>query len=122
MSSSSCSQESVWNARSDRAGKSTTGRKISEFFAPLFTGNQTILWRPQVLMPSPKIEVPLIDPPHTKQPHGALKSAIKLFAVVADYWLAYPTLMWSLLSRGTLITIDRDLHDILVNRVRYRYA
>ncbi len=106
----------------DGAGKSTTARKISEFFAPLFTGNQTILWRPQVLMPSPKIEVPLIDPPHTKQPHGALKSAIKLFAVVADYWLAYPTLMWSLLSRGTLITIDRDLHDILVDRVRYRYG
>jgi O-antigen/teichoic acid export membrane protein len=105
----------------DGAGKSTTARKISEFFGPLFTGNRTILWRPQVLMPSPKIEVPLIDPPHTKPPHSALKSVIKLFAVVADYWLAYPTLIWSL-SRRTLITIDRDLHDILVDRVRYRYG
>ena len=106
----------------DGAGKSTMTRKICEFFGPLFTGNRTILWRPQVLMPSPKIEVPSFDPPHTKPPHGALKSVIKLFAVVADYWVAYPTLMWSLLSRRTLITIDRDIHDMLVDRARYRYG
>ena len=80
------------------------------------------MWRPQVLLPGPKIEVPSFDPPHTKPPFGALKSVIKLFGVVADYWVAYPTLMWSLLSRRTLITIDRDLHDILVDQVRYRYG
>ena len=106
----------------DGAGKSTLTRKICEHFAPLFTGNRTILWRPQVLLPGPKIEVPAFDPPHSKPPFGALLSVAKLFGVVADYWVAYPTLMWSLLSRGTLITIDRDLHDILVDHVRYRYG
>jgi hypothetical protein len=106
----------------DGAGKSTTTHKISQFFGPLFTGHRTIMWRPQVLMPSPKIEVPSFDPPHTKPPHGVLRSVIKLFGVVADYWVAYPTLMWSLLSRRSLITIDRDLHDILVDQVRYRYG
>jgi O-antigen/teichoic acid export membrane protein len=106
----------------DGAGKSTMTRKICEFFGPLFTGNREILWRPQVLLPGPKIEVPSFDPPHTKPLHGALWSVTKLFAVVADYWVAYPTLMWSLLSRRTLITIDRDLHDILVDRVRYQYG
>ena len=106
----------------DGAGKSTTTRKISEFFGPLFNGGRNIMWRPQVLLPGPKIEVPTFDPPHTKPPFGALKSVIKLFGVVADYWAAYPTLMWSLLSRRTLITIDRDLHDILVDQVRYRYG
>ncbi len=106
----------------DGAGKSTTTQKISEFFGPLFTGNRNIMWRPQVLMPSPKIDVPSFDPPHTKPPYSALRSVIKLFAVVADYCVAYPTLMWSLLSRRTLITIDRDIHDILVDQVRYRYG
>jgi thymidylate kinase len=106
----------------DGAGKSTTTRRISGFFGPLFTGGRNIMWRPQVLLPGPKVEVPAFDPPHTKPPFGALWSVLKLFAVVADYWAAYPTLMWSLLSRRTLITIDRDLHDILVDQVRYRYG
>jgi O-antigen/teichoic acid export membrane protein/thymidylate kinase len=106
----------------DGAGKSTTTGKIAQFFGPLFTGNRNIMWRPQVLAPSPTIEVPTFDPPHTKPAHGALRSVIKLFAVVVDYWAAYPTLMWSLLSRRKLITIDRDVHDILVDQVRYRYG
>jgi O-antigen/teichoic acid export membrane protein len=106
----------------DGAGKSTTTCKISDLFGPLFTATRNILWRPQVLMPGPKVQVPIFDPPHTKPPFGALKSVAKLFGVVADYCVAYPTLMWSLLSSGTLITIDRDLHDILVDHVRYRYG
>ena len=106
----------------DGAGKSTTTQKTADFFGPLFSGYRNIMWRPQVLMPSPKIEVPSFDPPHTKPAHGALRSVIKLFAVAADYCAAYPTLMWSLLSRRTLITIDRDVHDILVDQVRYRYG
>jgi O-antigen/teichoic acid export membrane protein/thymidylate kinase len=106
----------------DGAGKSTLNRKICEFFAPLFAGSRTILWRPQVLLPGHKVEVPAFDPPHSRPPFGALRSTIKLFGVVADYWLAYPTLMWSHLSRGTLITIDRNLHDIVVDRLRYRYG
>jgi O-antigen/teichoic acid export membrane protein/thymidylate kinase len=106
----------------DGAGKSTMTRKISELFAPLFNGNRAIQWRPQVLMPGPKVEVPAFDPPHTKPSLGALWSVIKLFAVVADYWVAYPTWMWPLLSRRTLITIDRDLHDIVVDQARYRYG
>jgi O-antigen/teichoic acid export membrane protein/thymidylate kinase len=106
----------------DGAGKSTTTQKTAEFFGPLFSGYRNIMWRPQVLMPSPKIEVPSFDPPHTKPAHGALRSVVKLFAVAADYCAAYPTLMWCLLSRRTLITIDRDVHDILVDQVRYRYG
>jgi O-antigen/teichoic acid export membrane protein/thymidylate kinase len=106
----------------DGAGKSTTTQKTAEFFGPLFSGYRNIMWRPQVLMPSPKIDVPSFDPPHTKPAHGALRSVVKLFAVAADYCAAYPTLMWSLLSRRTLITIDRDVHDILVDQVRYRYG
>ena len=106
----------------DGAGKSTTTCKISDFFGPLFTAKRNILWRPQVLMPGPTVEVPTFDPPHTKPALGALKSVAKLFGVVADYWVAYPTLKWSLLPRGTLVTIDRNLHDILVDDVRYRYG
>ena len=106
----------------DGAGKSTMTRKISEFFEPLFAGHRNMIWRPQVLIPGPKVESPSFDPPHTKPPHGALRSVIKLFGVVADYWVSYPTLLWSLLSRGTIITVDRDIHDILVDQVRYRYG
>ena len=58
----------------DGAGKSTMTGQIAEFFSPLFTGSRNIMWRPQVLMPSPKIEVPSFDPPHTKPAHGALRS------------------------------------------------
>jgi O-antigen/teichoic acid export membrane protein/thymidylate kinase len=107
----------------DGAGKSTTTRKIAEFLAPLFAGYRSMIWRPQVLIPSPKAEfIPSFDPPHSKPAHGALRSVIKLLGVVADYWLAYPTIMWSLMSRRTLVTIDRDIHDILVDHVRYRYG
>ncbi len=107
----------------DGAGKSTTTRKLAEFFAPLFEGYRSMIWRPQVLVPSPVVDViPSFDPPHTKPAHGALKSVAKLFGVVADYWLSYPTLMWSLMTKRTLVTIDRDIHDILVDHVRYRYG
>jgi O-antigen/teichoic acid export membrane protein len=106
----------------DGAGKSTTTQKMAEFFAPLFASHRNMMWRPQVLLPGPQVAVPTFDPPHTKPLNGAVISVIKLFGVVADYWLAFPTLMWSLLSRRALITIDRDVHDILVDHVRYRYG
>jgi O-antigen/teichoic acid export membrane protein/thymidylate kinase len=106
----------------DGAGKSTLTQKILALMGPLFSGSQTFLWRPQVLMPSRKIKAPKFDLPHTKPPYGPLRSVIHLLAVLADYWVAYPILFWPLLSRRTLITFDRSFHDVLVDRLRYRYG
>ena len=105
----------------DGAGKSTLTRKIFEFFGPLFEGHRMLQWRPQLLKPR-KEETPWFNPPHTKPPYGFLRSAAHLLAVFADYWVAYPILIRPLLARTALIVYDRDLHDLLVDRLRYRYG
>jgi O-antigen/teichoic acid export membrane protein/thymidylate kinase len=105
----------------DGAGKSTLTHKIFEFFGPLFEGHRKFQWRPQMLKPR-KEETPWFNPPHTQPPYGPLRSAAHLLAVLVDYWVAYPTLIRPLLARTALIVYDRDLHDLLVDRLRYRYG
>jgi O-antigen/teichoic acid export membrane protein/thymidylate kinase len=105
----------------DGAGKSTLTRKIFEFFGPLFEGQRILQWRPQLLKPR-KEKAPWFNPPHTRPPYGSLRSAAHLLAVLLDYWVAYPILIRPLLARTALIVYDRDLHDLLVDRLRYRYG
>src|ERR1700730_15922415 len=105
----------------DGAGKSTLTRKIFEFFGPLFEGQRILQWRPQLLKPR-KEKTPWFNPPHTRPPYGSLRSAAHLLAVFLDYWVAYPILIRPLLARTALIVYDRDLHDLLVDRLRYRYG
>jgi O-antigen/teichoic acid export membrane protein/thymidylate kinase len=105
----------------DGAGKSTLTQKIFELLRPLFVDATVLQWRPQFLKPRPRY-FPGFNPPHSKPPHGRVESIARVFAVLLDYWLAYPTLIRPLLARVALIIYDRDFHDLLVDRLRYRYG
>jgi O-antigen/teichoic acid export membrane protein/thymidylate kinase len=105
----------------DGAGKSTLTQKILELLGPLFASTKILQWRPQFLKPRPRY-FPGFNPPHTKPPHGLIESVARVLAVLLDYWVAYPTIIRPLLARVTLVVYDRDFHDLLVDRLRYRYG
>jgi O-antigen/teichoic acid export membrane protein/thymidylate kinase len=105
----------------DGAGKSTLTQKLLELLGPLFVNTKILQWRPQFLKPRPRY-FPGFNPPHSKPPHGLIESVARVFAVLMDYWVAYPTMIRPLLARVTLIVYDRDFHDLLVDRLRYRYG
>ena len=105
----------------DGAGKTTLTGKILELLGPLFDSSRIFQWRPQVIKPRVPYS-PFFNPPHDKPPHGSLESVLRIIAVVLDYWVGYPTVIRPLLSRAGLIIYDRDFHDLLVDRLRYRYG
>lgn len=105
----------------DGAGKSTLTGKILELLGPLFHCQRILQWRPQVLKPRPRY-IPGFNPPHAKPPYGIMRSMVHILAVLADYWLGYPAVIRPLLTRNALIVYDRDFHDLLVDRLRYRYG
>ena len=105
----------------DGAGKSTLTQRILELLGPLFASDKVLQWRPQLLKPRPRY-FPGFNPPHTKPPHGLIESVARVFAVLLDYWVAYPTVIRPLLARVALVIYDRDFHDLLVDRLRYRYG
>src|SRR4029077_17841574 len=65
---------------------------------------------------------PWFNPPHSKPPHGPVESVLRIFAVLSDYWVGYAAVIRPLLARAGLIIYDRDFHDLLVDRLRYRYG
>ena len=105
----------------DGAGKSTLTQKLLELLGPLFTTERILQWRPQALKPRPRYS-PGFNPPHGKPPRGFIESIARVFAVLLDYWVAYPTIIRPLLARSALIIYDRDFHDLLVDRLRYQYG
>ncbi|MDQ1409420.1 MAG: hypothetical protein QOJ41_1155, partial [Acidobacteriaceae bacterium] len=105
----------------DGVGKSTLTREILELFGPLFSSERILQWRPQFLKPRPRYS-PGFNPPHGKPPRGFMESIVRVFAVLSDYWIAYPTMVRPLLARVALIIYDRDFHDLLVDRMRYQYG
>ncbi|MGH9681482.1 MAG: hypothetical protein ACRD4Y_16160, partial [Candidatus Acidiferrales bacterium] len=105
----------------DGAGKSTLVNKILELLGPLFDSHRILQWRPQLIKPRARYS-PYFNPPHAKPPHGVVESVLRIFAVLLDYWVGYPTYIRPLLARGSLLIYDRDFHDLLVDRLRYRYG
>jgi O-antigen/teichoic acid export membrane protein/thymidylate kinase len=105
----------------DGAGKSTLTNKILELLGPLFQCSRILQWRPQVIKPRPR-HSPAFNPPHGKPPYGPLRSMIHMLGVLQDYWVGFPTVIWPLMKCNALAVFDRDFHDVLVDRLRYRYG
>jgi len=105
----------------DGAGKSTLTNKFVELLRPLFDSHRILQWRPQILRPRPRYS-PAFNPPHTHAPYGWARSVVHILAVVADYCVGYAALIGPLLTHNTMIVYDRDFHDVLVDRLRYRYG
>jgi hypothetical protein len=106
----------------DGAGKSTMGATIIQVFGPLFKASCIHQWRPQVIKPRPAKNPNAFDPPHGRPPHGLLLSLAHMFGVLLDYWVGHVTRIKPFLARSGLIVFDRDFHDALVDRLRYRYG
>ncbi|MFY9527630.1 MAG: hypothetical protein WBC04_14220 [Candidatus Acidiferrales bacterium] len=105
----------------DGVGKSTLTNTILERLRPLFNSSRIFQWRPQVIKPRARYS-PWFNPPHDKPPHGPVESTLRILSVLVDYWVGYPTVIRPLLARAGLIIWDRDFHDLLVDRLRYRYG
>lgn len=105
----------------DGVGKSTLVNNILERLGPLFDSSRILQWRPQVIKPRSGYS-PYFNPPHDKPPHGTIESTLRILAVMFDYWVAYAIVIRPLLADSGLIVYDRDFHDLLVDRLRYRYG
>lgn len=105
----------------DGAGKSTLTERILKLLGPLFQSSHVMQWRPQILRPRPQF-VPGFNPPHTKPAYGVLRSMAHVFAALLDYFVAYPIKIMPFMAHRALIVYDRDFHDLLVDRMRYRYG
>jgi O-antigen/teichoic acid export membrane protein len=106
----------------DGVGKSSFSEKILETFRPVFTSGRLLQWRPQVIKPRPPKNPLVFVAPHSKPPHGAAESVLRLLAVLVDYWVGQIVLIKPLLARTSLLVYDRNFDDILVDTYRYRYG
>jgi O-antigen/teichoic acid export membrane protein/thymidylate kinase len=106
----------------DGVGKSSFSGKILEMFRPVFTSGRLLQWRPQVIKPRPPKNPLVFVAPHSKPPHGATESVLRLLAVLADYWVGQIVLIKPLLAQTSLLVYDRNFDDILVDTYRYRYG
>jgi O-antigen/teichoic acid export membrane protein len=105
----------------DGSGKSTMTERILKLLGPLFQSCHVMQWRPQILRPRQQF-APGFNPPHTKPSYGTLRSMAHVSAALLDYFVAYPIKVMPFMAHRALIVYDRDFHDLLVDRLRYRYG
>lgn len=60
--------------------------------------------------------------PHAKKPRSPVTSMAKALFWFLDLWLGYWTKLRPKMVRSTLIIFDRYVHDLQVDRTRYRYS
>jgi thymidylate kinase len=106
----------------DGVGKSTLGASILQTLGPLFEASRIHQWRPQVIKPRPEKNPNVFESPHSKPPHGLVRSLAHMLGVVLDYWVGDLSCIKPFLARPGLIVFDRDFHDALVDHLRYRYS
>ncbi len=103
----------------DGAGKSTLIAGIVTRTAGAFRRHEVFHWRPTVLWGRPGGDS--VTDPHGDPPRGRFMSALKLMAVVLDYWLGYLVVKHRVVRSG-LVLFDRYFYDLMVDTKRYRYS
>lgn len=107
----------------DGSGKSSVLRRLSERSDELpFRGIQVFHRRPRLVYALPRTSGAPVD--HYGKPnHGALKSMLKIAAMVLDWQLGYWRNIRVQTAQGFLVVADRhSLFDILADPRRYRYG
>lgn len=102
----------------DGAGKSTLIAGIATRTAGAFRRHRIFHWRPTVLWG--RVSGP-VTAPHRDPPRDRWASALKLIAVVLDYWLGYLVVKECEVRSG-LVLFDRYFYDLMVDSKRYRYG
>ncbi len=109
----------------DGSGKSTVAEGLPAVLGNSFPEGMTDYyhWRPNFIMREKRDEgenQTAASSPHSKPPHGRLKSAAKFLLCnldyVAGYWLKC---RWQL-AKGHLVIFDRYYYDYYCDKARYR--
>ena len=105
----------------DGVGKSSVSSAAIRALGPLFDHSRTVCWRPQLISSRIAKEPHRFKLPHDGPPHGPLLSMLKLTGACLDFALDHATLTRNQLRGCTLVAWDRYLHDVAIDKKRYRY-
>lgn len=110
----------------DGSGKSTIIEALPQALGIQDTPERLVYYhsRPYVLQPSKAAKGLHVQDscpnPHAEPPYGVLKSLLKLFFCVADYYLGYRFKVRRQLKEGKLVIFDRYYYDFYLDKTRYR--
>jgi thymidylate kinase len=105
----------------DGAGKSAVIEAIQKQFRFAYNKVKCFHLRPKALRGNSSANVVVTDP-HGKPPRGWWISVLKVFFLIADYWLGYLLEIAPAMRRSQLIVFDRYVYDLLVDSKRVRYG
>jgi thymidylate kinase len=105
----------------DGVGKSSVVSATISALGPFFEHQRTACWRPQILSSRIAKEPHKFKLPHDVSMHGPVLSMLKLTGTFFDFFLDHATLTRNQLRGSSFIAWDRYLHDLTVDRRRYRY-
>jgi thymidylate kinase len=105
----------------DGVGKSSVVSATIGALGPFFDHQRTACWRPQLISSRIAKEPHKFKLPHDVSTHGPVMSMLKLTGTFFDFFLDHATLTRNQLRGSSFIAWDRYLHDLTVDRRRYRY-
>jgi thymidylate kinase len=105
----------------DGVGKSSVVSATIGALGPFFDHQRTACWRPQLISSRVAKEPHKFKLPHDVSMHGPVMSMLKLTGTFFDFFLDHATLTRNQLRGSSFIAWDRYLHDLAVDRRRYRY-
>lgn len=104
----------------DGCGKTTAIEASKRELAPAFAHTAEFHLLPRLLLRGRKDGDAL--KPHAKVPRRWLASVAKILVWFADLVAGYWLVLWPALIHSTLVIFDRYIHDLQVDRTRYRYG
>ena len=103
----------------DGSGKSTLIERLAGALAPVFEGlDRWHLFQYQV----PGVAHVPVPEPHAQTPRSAATSVAKIAWYVARAWFGRTPAVAAAERRGRLVVLDRDVFDVWVDPIRYRYG
>jgi len=105
----------------DGAGKSAVIDAVRFQFDSAYNKIRLFHLRPKTLWAGKAANQAVTDP-HGKPPRGAIVSVLKVFSLIADYWLGYALKIAPAVRRSQLVIFDRYIYDLLVDSKRIRYG
>lgn len=104
----------------DGCGKTTAIAGVKQALTPAFAHSAEYHLLPRAIHRGRRGED--ASRPHAKVARGWLASALKMAVWYADLVIGYWLLVRPRMIRSTLVIFDRYIHDLRVDRVRYRYG
>ena len=105
----------------DGAGKSAVINAIQQRFHLAYNKIKCFHLRPKAIGGG-KATPHVVTDPHGKPPRGPIMSVLKVFFLIADYWLGYALKIAPAVRRSQLTIFDRYIYDLLVDSKRVRYG